>query len=208
MALGNEWPEFVDPLLTLLSCVSRRVSPTAEALAALEAALTSSRVALYDTASYIAQDASGFDTRTVDLVIGRSKHQKAHARRNAILCLGAETLAATTLEVIERGLKDRSALVRMKATDWALRLRLGSALPKVAAAMQVEHHAEARWTMEYTLGLLRDGYFARPTNSEYVPLTVLGNGGGDTIVRVKQSMIDEVGLDKMASEIRGAPYPT
>ena len=206
LAFRQGWPDLVDPLLDALSSVSRRVPLTPEGLAALNAALTSSRTALYETASYIAQDASGFDAKAVDLVIGLSKHQKAFARRNAILCLGEETPVATTLEVIAQGLKDKSSLVRIKAADWALRMRLRQTLPMIAAAIYNEKHAEARSVMEYSLSMLRDGYFARPRDGEHVSVTVLGNGGGSTTARVRQMLIDEIGMERVASDLRGAPY--
>lgn len=206
LALRKEWPDLVDPLLDALSSVSRRAPLAPAGLAALNAALTSSRTALYETASYIAQDASGLDAKTVDLIIGLSKHQKAFARRNAILCLGEETPAAMTLEVIAHGLNDKSALVRIKAADWALRMRLGQALPMMASAICNEKHAEARSVMEYSLGMLRDGYFARPRDGDNVSVTVLGNGGGSTTARVRQTLIDEIGMDKVASDLRGPPY--
>ena len=205
LALQKEWPALVEPLLDALSSVSRRVPLTPEGLAALNVALTSSRTALYETASYIAEDASGFDSHVVDLITDLSRHQKAFARRNAILCLGEDTPEVITVEVIAAGLKDKSALVRIKAADWVLRMRLVQALPMVTAAVCIEKHAEARSVMECTLGMLRDGHVARPRQGDYVSLTVLGNGGGSTTARVKQALIDEVGMEKVASDLRGGP---
>src|SRR4051794_30459684 len=83
LALRKEWPDLVEPLLNALASISLRVPLAPKSLAALTVALTSSRTALYDTASYIASDASGFNADTVDLIVGLSKHKQAFARRNA-----------------------------------------------------------------------------------------------------------------------------
>jgi len=205
LALREASPGLVDPLLDALSSVSQRKPLTPEALEALDTALTASRPALYETAAYIAHDVSAIDERVVDLIIGLSRHPKAFVRRNAILCLGVETPVATACEMIAAGLQDNSSLVRIKAADWALRMHLVEALPMLVAAACIEKHARARSEMEYSMAMLRDGYIAKPQNGEFVWLTVLRNGGVGTTTLVKKARIDEIGLDKVAADLRGAP---
>ncbi|HEX4611344.1 MAG TPA: hypothetical protein VH092_24335 [Urbifossiella sp.] len=66
------------------------------------------------------------------------------------------------LEMVRRGLTDRSRGVRMAAAGAGLWLLLRELLPDLDAAIQAEQHPITRLELERSTGLLRDGFFLYP----------------------------------------------
>jgi hypothetical protein len=200
-ALATQWPTLVQPLLDALSSIVTQRPLSVEVIASLREALSSNRIPLYETASYLAADASAYDENAVDLVLSMSRAARAHGRHNAILCLTEQTPMNVTLDILGRGIADTSSRVRIKAADWVLRMRLAQALPPLEAALSTERHPEAKRAMEFTLHLVRDGYLVRPYGDEKVSLT-LDHDGSIWTEFVAQSLIAEHGIECVVSNLK------
>lgn len=204
LRLSTQWPTLVPPLLDALSLVVAQQPLPPAVITSVREALSGSRVALYETASYLTADASVYDANALELVLSLSRAPKAHERRNAILCLTKQTPQNVALNVLGRGLVDTSSRVRTKAADWILRLRLAPALPPLEAALSCERHRETRNVMKFTFYLLRDGYLIRPSDEEKIWLTTLDQDGSICSESVERTLVERLGIERVVATLKGS----
>jgi hypothetical protein len=159
--IGQICPDLVPDLLAALESISTHTPSTARVLESTLKAVSSHRVPVYETASYILGDLASFDTRATASLLNLSRSQDARVRHNALLCLREETPNAVTLEMITLALTDASSRVRRKAADWAGRLKLHAALPAIKQALDKEIHAETRAVMAFEVGRFSDGTYSK-----------------------------------------------
>jgi hypothetical protein len=84
--------------------------------------------------------------------------------------LRGRTLASThdrlpkdfCIELVRRGLADRSKSVRTVAGQVCLRLLLTEMLPELEQAARSEPHPKSKFDLEWSIGLLRDAFFLYP----------------------------------------------
>ena len=144
-------------LLQAVESLCNETPPGALAIDATAQAVSSHRVPVYETASYILGDLAVYDSRAMAALIELSRSSDARVRHNALLCLTEEMPNEVTVEVINRALGDRSSRVRRKAADWAGRLRLSAVLPVLKAALATEQHEETRDVMAFEVERLQSG---------------------------------------------------
>ena len=140
-------PELVLGLLTALESIAAQSQPTAVSINAAVKGVSSHRVPVYETASYILGDLATYDQGTLQALVELSHSTDSRVRHNALLCLRDETPTAAVYEMLERSLRDKSSRVRRKAADWAGRLRFNAVLPAIHQALQIESNAETRYVM-------------------------------------------------------------
>src|SRR5205823_314602 len=148
---------------------SGRTSP--EWLAPIVNAASSSRVPLYENATSLLSELTEHFPAACDAVANMAQATRSRVRFNAILCLGRSTPPSLTLQILRQCLRDKSARVRLKAADWAGRLRLRKIVPDLEEAAARERNANARRTIEFELKLLRDGYILEPGSDEGLMIT-------------------------------------
>ena len=193
------------PMEALRAAVAKRDSFSLSDLDALRSALSSSSVPVYESASYIAADAASYDTRAVDLIVDLSRNSRAHVRRNAIICIDVRTPRDVALDMVGRGLVDKSGLVRTKAADWLYRLELRAALPMLERALASERVAAVLRTMEFGYYLLRDGYLLGNEINGKVYVTVHRDGGGTLGTFIDLARVAEQGIERVAADLRRKP---
>src|SRR5262249_51460476 len=106
------------------------------------------------------------------------------------------------LEVLGRGLTDRSALVRRQAASQALAHRLQELLPSLEAATSRERKPAVRKELDTCHRLLRDGYILTSAGRGYVEVTVSFDGGGIGSTTVSRAELKARGVEAIAAEFR------
>lgn len=149
-------PDLVAPMLEVMNVVPSRGIPSNAALEATALAVSSSRVGVYETGSYVLGALADYDPRALQVIAALSCSRDAKIRHNAILCLTEETPSETTIQVIRSALSDKSSRVRQKAADWAGRLHLCQSLPDIRSALIRETHRETRDVMVWAVKTLQN----------------------------------------------------
>jgi len=142
-----------------------------------------------------------------DAVAKMAEDPKQHVRFNAILCVGDSTPASFKSKLLRQGLHDKSARVRSKAADWALKCQIREIIPDLENSFVIEKNAEAKSNLEYCLRLLRDGYILKLEGGELKLKSVLCHNGDIACPNIKQSEIDRRGLDVIVKEIAKRKFP-
>lgn len=147
-------PEVVPSLLQALELIATQSPPSTLVVADLVKAISSSRVAVYETTSYILGELAIYSPLALDAVLALSRATDSRVRHNALLCVNEEWPARTVHDVLEQALRDKSSRVRRKAADWTGRLRCKTLLPYLQHAVDIERNAETRDVMIYEIDRL------------------------------------------------------
>ena len=204
--LRKRCPELESDLLAAIDAFDRLengADVTEESLSPIVEAVKSSRRPLYENASDFMQVLTSQYPLARDIVKQLANDSASHVRFNAILCVGNQAPQDFKIDIITAGLLDKSATVRTKAADWALRLRLDGITPELEVALKKERNRGARETMELTLPLLRDGYILRPAGDGQVAITVSTPRATVSTRYMNASEIESRGIEAVVAELRG-----
>jgi len=171
-----------------------------EQLRPIVQAASSSRCPLYENTTGLLGQLSVKHEEARKAIEAMATDAQSHIRFNAILCLGKSTPPDFTLRLIRQGLRDKSARVRLKASDWAGRLRIREVVPELEEALAREKNEKAKKTIEFDLGLLRDGYILEPLPDGPVSVTTFCRSGL-SIRHVKKAELDTRGLKSILGEL-------
>lgn len=86
----------------------------------------------------------------------------AELRGRALMALNDALPKSFCIDLVRRGLADRSRRVRDIGADMCRRLLLVDLLPELIAAAEAETHAMAKLQMEIFVGIIREGYHIYP----------------------------------------------
>jgi hypothetical protein len=157
--------------------VSADEAVTAELLAPLVTAACDARAGIAVNAVWVLWVLTADSTAARSAVAGMARHKQSHIRNNAMASVSKLAPLGFKREVIERGLRDRTGRVREKAADRALSLCLREVIPELESAVASERNAGTKRGLEFTLKLLRDGYFVTPADDDEVQVTIAFDGG-------------------------------
>jgi len=177
--LRNRFPELAE---VLSSAEARRHAPpddlvTAELLAPVVAAASDARVSVARNAAWVLWVLTGFFTAAQEAVARMAQDPRAHVRHHAMVSVGKLAPLPLKLEVLGRGLRDRSARVREKAADRARASYVREITPELESAAARERNAAIKRRLERVLGLLRDGYFVSPARGAEVEVVIAVKDG-------------------------------
>jgi hypothetical protein len=207
--LRPRFPELEAPLMAAVDAFdaaqeSGRLLP--EQLAAIVAALSSPRRPLYENVCGLMGTLSANHPEAEAAILAMSRSPKSHVRFNALICLNKSTPAGTMEQVLKAGLLDKSARVRIKATDWICGLRKAEFVHELAAALLAERQSDVRRTMSFVLRLLRDGYILEEVEQDCKSVTVLTEEGGVRNRIFTEETLRTQGIDAVVIELR-RPFP-
>jgi HEAT repeat protein len=140
-------PEIVLNLLKAVELIAIQRQPDTTVVNDVVLGVSSHRVPVYETASYVLGDLAVYSSEALQALIELSHSTDSGVRHNALLCLTNEMSQEVVHEMLIRGLRDRSSRVRRKAADWAGRLGCHAVLPAMQEALKVEKKAETRDVM-------------------------------------------------------------
>lgn len=140
-------PDVVPSLLQALEFIATRTQPTTTVISDLMKAISSHRVPVYETTSYILGELAIYSPLALDAVVALTGARDSRIRHNALLCLTEEWPEAVVHKILENALRDKSGRVRRKAADWAGRLQFHALLPAMQIAANNERNAETRDVM-------------------------------------------------------------
>ena len=146
--LKQRHPELVAQVLSAIDAfdlTANSGSTDAKTLAPLLDAAKSARAPVYESATMLLGRLANRIDYVQKAMIEMAVDPRSHVRFNAILCIPeGERPSEFALKLVEGRLRDKSARVREKAADWALRCRMVSLLPSLRLALQKELHERAR----------------------------------------------------------------
>jgi hypothetical protein len=132
------------------------------------------------------------------------KSRKSHVRFNAVCCLTPGT-KGNVPELLRAGMADKSSRVRWKAAEKTQELNLRELVPEMTAALKAETNQRVLKSIEMSLGLLRDGYVFKWTQSLGYQITVPIHKGvykGICGRSVTKKELDERGIEAIAEDLR------
>jgi hypothetical protein len=173
---------------------------TEDLLAPIVEAASSSRRPLFENATTFLAALTGNHDEAREAVARMAVNPRSHVRFNAILCLGKATPLEFSLRLIRQGLRDKSASVRLKAADWAGRLRVREVVPELEQALEKETNAKARDTIGFELSLLRDGFIVKPGPDDGLHVATYSTGGGVAGRWVRRAELESRGLAAIVAE--------
>jgi hypothetical protein len=201
--LRKRYPELEQPLLAAIDrydAIGETAKISPDLLKPIVEAASSQRRPLYENVTTLLGQLTEHYQEARDAVAAMSVDSRSLVRFNAILCLGSSTPLAFVLELLRRGLHDKSARVRQKASDWAGRLRLRDVVPDLESALPGERNSKTKETMSFVLRLLRDGYTLELDGDGFVLCTFRHNGGV-TCRFVSRSEAQTRGIDAIVNEM-------
>lgn len=153
--LRKRHPELEAPLLNALDAfdaIAGSASSNEDTLVPLLEAAKSTRVPLYENATTLLGKLADRNEFVRAAVTEMAADPRAHVRFNAILCIAENDHPSEFgLRLVEARLRDKSARVREKAADWALRCRMVKLLPTLRRALQGETNERARECIAYAV---------------------------------------------------------
>ena len=168
-------------------------------------AARSSRAPLFNTAIHFLRDLSAHYSEVSEVILTMSTDKHWYVRCHALLSLGQGTPKDIVLAILKKGLQDRSASVRGLAAWQARSLRVLKLIPDLENHFAIEPHPEVKYSIEFHLRLLRDGYFLERQDGE-TPFIWIPISDGIRGCSVSQEEIDTKGIPAIISEIRKNPY--
>jgi hypothetical protein len=208
--LKARYPELVKPMRGALDAYDRivrkgRIVP--RDLRPILDCACSARIPLVEEVSILLARLTARYLEARNAVADMCNDKRSHVRRNAIVCLGRRTPRRFVAQILRKSLADKSASVRSKAADWALRLDLSVLVPDLEVALTKESHRDTHTTIDFSIRLLRDGYVLdKPCADGAMSITVRHAGHLlDDSTTAKE--IEKKGLQAIIREIREAgPY--
>ncbi|RFP07945.1 MULTISPECIES: HEAT repeat domain-containing protein [unclassified Duganella] len=140
-------PEIVLSLLKAIEMIAVQHQPDKTVVNDVVLGVSSHRVPVYETASYILGDLAAYSSVALQAIIELSHSTDSRVRHNAVLCLTGEMPQEVVHEMLGRALRDKSSRVRRKAADWAGRLGCRAVLPAMQEALKIEKNVETREVM-------------------------------------------------------------
>jgi hypothetical protein len=168
-------------------------------------AACSSRAPLFNTATHFLRDLSAHYPEASEALLIMSNDKHWYVRSNALLSLGHGTPKDIVLATLKRGLQDRSASVRGVAAWQAQSLRVRKVVPDLENQLAVETHSGAKYSIDFHLRLLRDGYFLESRGRE-APFIWIPTKDGIHGSSIPQEDIDTKGIQVIIAEIRRNLY--
>jgi hypothetical protein len=129
-------------LLAVFDALSSGSEVSREDLDATVQGVSDPHESIYHVSTEFLGELAERDERAMLLIRQMSDSRHAHIRHNALLCLNPSIPTHESVPIIRKSLGDRSSRVRAKAADWAYRLRLGTLLPDLQAALRIEEDAK------------------------------------------------------------------
>ncbi len=140
------------------------------------------------------------DNRAGDLFLKLSEHRSATVRKNIVLNMLYEPAKPIMDAILEKGLTDKSAVVRRKAADVIGRNDLKYFEKKLKAALETETDEKTKEEMKYSLYWLLNDY----------ELIKYDTGGYSLTVKIKEGDMgitlneeDIVNLDSIVADLKG-----
>lgn len=174
---------------------------TAALLAPVVTAASDRRASVADPANSVLRILTNYFTAAQQAVARMAQHSHSRVRAWAMVDLGRRAPRALLLEVLGRGLSDRSAEVRQHAADQALSHCLRELLPAMEAAAARERNAIVQRDLARCHRLLRDRYILTPAGGGQVELTAAFEGGGVGSTFVSRAELKARGAEAIASEM-------
>ncbi len=205
--IRKRFPELEPMILAAINAydlILQKQSITSQWLEPIVAAASSSRRPLCETVTPFLGRLTGLYVEARQAVMQMAQDPRSHVRFNAILCLDEKTPRPFSLELIRKSLLDKSSNVRLKAADWAGRLRTREVVPELAEALAKKGNAKAKDTIEFELKLLRDGYILEPGPDDGFNITTFcSNGIAGRWIR--RSEIERRGIQAILDELAARP---
>jgi len=168
-------------------------------------AARSSRAPLFNTAIHFLRDLSAHYREVGEVILTMSTDKHWYVRCHALLSLGQGTPSNVVRAILKKSLQDRSARVRGLAAWQARSLHVLKLIPDLENQFSIEPHLEVKYSIDFHLRLLRDGYFVDKKNAK-LPLIWIPTSDGIRGCSVSQQEIDTKGIQAIISEIRRNPY--
>ena len=134
--------------------------------------------------------------------------RKSELRRRSIQYLDDYYPRSFCLDLLQPLLRDRSAKVRGFAASRIEGLGLVELLPDLETALQLEKNKIARFELEYSFGMLRDGYFEMDNSGYCLAIRNAESGpGGAVWIRhfrkapLSADRVRELGIDTVCREV-------
>ena len=172
-----------------------------KSLKAIFHAASSSRIPLSFTATCFLSELSTHYAEVREAILKMSDDNHWYVRLSALLSLGRGTPRNFVLVLLKKALQDRSSRVRGLAASRAYSLRVLKIIPDIENQLAREHHPDAKFSMDFHLRLLRDGYFLQTEGRDFSLLWIPIRDGiqGHPVA---QKDIDTRGIQTIISEIR------
>jgi hypothetical protein len=188
------------------NAIEKRKRITAKLLAPIVEAASNPRASLFKNAIELLAKLADQYLEAQEAVLAMVRDPHWNVRFNAICCLEKPTPLAMTLQMLRKGLRDRSAKVRWKAADRALYLGVRELVPELERADAFEKHEAAKTEISYSLSLLRDGYSLRQwPDGGFAVSTFTTNG--ISARKVSQSELRRRGIETIVAEIARRKTP-
>lgn len=198
-------PDLLDDAKSAIAAYNRIVGEkncSAELLDPLRIAALSNRRHLWDLASQlIGKLALRFDGAR-ELILELLSEKSWNTRFTALCCLEKKTPRFLMLKIVEATIEDRSGEVRWKAAQQAEYFGLKEVIPQIEAALSKERITKVRDSLQFSLGLLRDGYLADVNDEGDLHLTVrysMALSGG----KFPKGEWEDREFSALADEVRG-----
>ena len=200
--LEPRFPELVEPYCNACRAYERMrqadsISPAD--LKTLVEAASSSRGPLYEQATTFLARLTAQHSEAREAVKQMLHDSQWHVRFNAILSVCSSTPRDFAVQVVREALNDRSARVREKAADWALRLEMREVVPDLEEQAKLES-GKAIGEIRLSLALLRDGYLLEHDETGYSLTIPIANGISGH--RVSRADLERKGIERVIAEIR------
>jgi hypothetical protein len=177
---------------------------TAALLAPVVAAVSDANPSDAETATHVLLVLTDYFTAAQQAVSRMARDAKYMVRVSAMIGVGWRAPRPLRLEVLGRGLKDRSALVRRHAANQALFHGLRELLPALEAAAAREPKPAVRAELDECHRLLRDGYILTPDGRDRVIVKVTFDRGGTGSTVVSRAEVEARGVEAIAAAFRAS----
>ncbi len=109
------------------------------------------------------------------------------------------------LEMVSKGLTDRSGKIRWKAAQVCGGLGLKELLPLMESRLSVEKNSDASYELKCSTGILKEGYYLHHTKEGHLWLTVKKTSGQIVTRGLKREQIDKEGLAAIVERMKSEP---
>jgi hypothetical protein len=168
-------------------------------------AACSPRAPLFNTATGFLRELSAYSPEANEVILAMAADKHWYVRCHALLSLGQETPSDIVRVILQKSLQDQSSSVRGLAARKAQFLRVSKVIPDLENQLAIEPHPGTKYSIDFHLRLLRDGYFLERKDGDYILVWIPTNDG--MVGRmVSQEDVDTKGINAIISKLRQNPY--
>jgi hypothetical protein len=135
------------------------------------------------------------------------KSRRANVRFSAICCITKSMPPETATQMIAAGLKDKSGRVRWKAAQEAQSLNMVQVIPQMEEALSKERDKKVRKSIDFALGLLRDGYHVSDRDKDGTRSLCIPVSTGISCKLVDREDLTPEGIARVIRDLQNSHIP-